>query len=62
MVRRFKSDAGQMRAAYLSSLLVALYEAVRASVRSLRQAAAREMPAPVAPRLRHGSPSTWGGL
>lgn len=63
MVRRFNSDAGQMRAAYLSSLLVALFEAGRAALGSLRQAARQDLPAPMMTRrVQHGSPSTWGAL
>jgi hypothetical protein len=63
MVRRFNSDAGQMRAAYLSSLLVELFEGCCAALRSLREATRQDLPAPVATRrLQHGSPSTWGAL
>jgi hypothetical protein len=63
MVRRFNSDAGQMRAAYLSSLLVALFQACRSWLASLRTATRQELPASLATRrLQHGSPSTWGAL
>lgn len=59
MVRRFNSDASQMRAAYMSSLLVALFEAAVRGVNALR-ASFKE---PVVPMgQRRITASSWGKL
>jgi hypothetical protein len=55
MVRRFHSDARQLRAAYLSELLVSLFRAVGRIVRAPRVA-------PVPQRLPHWRPSQAAGL
>lgn len=59
MVRRFNSDAGQMRAAYMSSLLLALFHAAVRGVNALR-ASAREPMVPM--QQRRVSASSWGKL
>jgi len=55
MVRRFHSEASQLRAAYLSELLVSLFSAVVRVVRAPRAA-----PAPQ--RLQHWHASQAAGL
>lgn len=59
MVRQFRSDASQMRAAYMSSLLVALFQAAVRGVDALR-ASAREPMVPMG--QRRITTSTWGKL
>ncbi|WP_332827181.1 hypothetical protein [Ramlibacter sp.] len=59
MVRRFKSDASQMRAAYMSSLLVALFQAMVRGVNALRASASQ----PALPMgQRRIAASSWGKL
>ena len=59
MVNRFKSDASQMRAAYLRSLLVALFQAALGGVKALRASASQPM-VPMGQRRITGS--SWGKL
>ena len=59
MVRRFNSDASQQRAAYMSSLLVALFEAMVRGVNALRASASQ----PTVPMgQRRVAASSWGKL
>jgi hypothetical protein len=59
MVRRFKSDAAQMRAAYLGSLLEVLFLAVARKVSAVRSAASQPAMT-MAPR--RVAASSWGKL
>ena len=58
MVRKFNSDAGQMRAAYMSSLLVAWFQAAVRGVSALRACAKAPMPM----GQRRVAASSWGKL
>jgi hypothetical protein len=59
MARRFNSDASQVRAAYVSSLLVALFQAAVRGVNALRASASQ----PAMPMgQRRVAASSWGKL
>lgn len=59
MVRRFNSDAGEVRAAHMSSLLVALFQAAVRGANALRASASQ----PAMPMgQRRVSASSWGKL